>query len=354
MKKLVILGGGYGGMRIIQNLLGGALPGHIEVTLIDRLPFSCLKTEYYALAAGTISDQHIRVPYPEDPRLNIKFAEVTKINIENKQIELADDDAVQYDYLIIALGCEDKYHNVPGAQEHTLSLQSVDNTRKAYQKLNNVRPNGIVSVVGGGLSGVEIASELRESRPDLHIKLFDRGETILSMFPKKLSKYVQSWFTDHGVEVINKSNITKVEPNVICNHGEPIESDAIVWTAGIQPNKLVRELDLEKDSQGRIVITEHHHLPNDESVFVCGDVASLPFPPSGQLAQAQGEQIVNVLSHLWIGEPLPKLPKIKLKGVLGSLGKKHGFGVMGQASLVGRVPRLLKSGVLWRTKHHNG
>jgi NADH:ubiquinone reductase (H+-translocating) len=354
MKRLIVLGGGYGGMRILQRLFSSSLPEHIEVTLIDRLPFHCLKTEYYALAAGTISEQHIRVPFPNDPRLTIKYGEVTKLNLENKQVEMKNEEPLSYDYLIIGLGCEDKYHNVPGADEHTLSLQSVDQTREAYKALNNVPPNGVVGIVGAGLSGVEVASELRESRPDLTIKLFDRGDMILSMFSKKLSKYVQSWFTEHGVEVVNNSNITKVEPNILYNHDEPNHCDAIVWTAGIQPNKIVRDLDIEKDNSGRLVITDHHHLPDDERVFVCGDCASLPHPPSGQLAQAQGEQIVTVLQALWKGEPLEPLPQIKLKGVLGSLGKKHGFGLMGSTSITGRVPRLLKSGVLWRSKYQNG
>ena len=86
----------------------------------------------------------------------------------------------------------------------------MNKTRQTYEVLNNVRPQGTVSIVGAGLSGVELASELRESRPDLTVKLFDRGEMILSMFPKKLSVYVQNWFVDHGVDVVNKSNITKV------------------------------------------------------------------------------------------------------------------------------------------------
>lgn len=63
MKNLMILGGGYGGMRILSRLLPNELPENISITLIDRTPYHCLKTEYYALAAGTISDQHIRVPF---------------------------------------------------------------------------------------------------------------------------------------------------------------------------------------------------------------------------------------------------------------------------------------------------
>jgi NADH dehydrogenase len=355
MKKLVILGGGYGGMRVLQRLLPEGLPEDVEITLIDRLPYHCLKTEYYALAAGTAADHHLRVSFPEDARLTIKFGTITNVDLGAKTIELAEGDFVPYDKLIIGLGCEDKYHNVPGAKEFTHSIQTMDKTRRTYETLNNIRPNGIVSIVGAGLSGVELASELRESRPDLTIKLFDRGDIILSMFPRKLSTYVQNWFIDHGVDVINKSNITKVEEGILYNHDEAIHCDAIIWTAGVQPVEVIRNLDVEKDQQGRVILTPQHFLPTDDNVFVVGDCASLPHAPSAQLAEGQAEQIVTILKKQWNGESLPdELPQIKLKGVLGSLGKKHGFGLMGDRTLLGRVPRVLKSGVLWMYKYHSG
>ena len=205
------------------------------------------------------------------------------------------------------------------------------------------------------MSGVELASELRESRKDLTIKLYDRGKHILSSFPERLSSYVEKWFSEHGVEIINGANITKVEPHIIYNHDQPFECDSIVWTAGIQPNKVVRDLPVEKDNQGRVVLTIQHSIPTYEDAFVVGDCASLPHAPSAQLAEAQAEQIVQVLLKKWKGEPLPdSFPPFKLKGVLGSLGKKQGFGLVNDRPLMGRVPRMLKSGVLWMYKYHNG
>jgi NADH:ubiquinone reductase (H+-translocating) len=354
MEKLVLLGGGYGGMRIMQKLLDKNLPENVQITLIDRLPYHCLKTEYYALAAGTASDQHIRVSFPDDPRLLIKYGEITKIDLNQNQILLKDDEPVDYDKLIIGLGCEDKYHNVPGADEFTLSIQTIDASRETYQELNNAKPEAVIGIVGGGLSGIELASELHESRPDLKIKLFDRGESILSMFPRRLGTYVQNWFIERGVEIYNRSNITKVEENTLFNHDEAVYCDKIVWTAGIQANRIVREMEVEKDSSGRVVLNEYHQIPNYENAFVVGDCASLPHAPSAQLAEEQGEQIALVLQKTWNNEPLPELPEIKLKGVLGSLGKKHGFGVMANRPLTGRVPRLLKSGILWMYKNHSG
>ncbi|MDX8365926.1 NAD(P)/FAD-dependent oxidoreductase [Cytobacillus sp. IB215665] len=355
MKNLVILGGGYGGMRILHRLLPNELPNDVQVTLVDRIPYHCLKTEYYALAAGTISDTHVRVSFPEHDRLNLLYGEVTNINLEDKTVEFQDREPLSYDDLIIGLGCEDKYHGVPGAQEYTYSIQTIDNSRDTYQKLNNLPAGSTVSIVGAGLSGVELASELHESRVDLNIKLFDRGKHILSMFPERLSKYVESWFLEHNIELINNACITKVEENVLYNHDEGIASDAIVWTAGIQPNKVVQALPAEKDAQGRVVLTNQHNIPENENVYVVGDCASLPHAPSAQLAEGQAEQIVQVLLKRWNNEEPPsEFPPIKLKGVLGSLGKKHGFGLLADRPLMGRVPRLLKSGILWMYKNHRG
>ena len=355
MKNLVILGGGYGGMRVLARLLPNHLPEDVSITLIDRVPYHCLKTEYYALAAGTISDQHVRVAYPEHPRLTIKYGEIIGVDIKNKQVRLQGENSVSYDDLIIGLGCEDKYHNVPGADIYTYSIQTIEKSRATYQALNNLNPGSVVAIVGAGLSGVEIASELHESRPDLNIKLFDRGSHILSAFPERLSKYVENWFESHSVEIVSHSNITRVEENILFNHDKPVSCDAIVWTAGIQPNKVVRELTVEKDSQGRVILTKHHNLPTDEHVYVVGDCASLPHAPSAQLAEGQAEQIVQILLKRWKGEELPEeMPTIKLKGVLGSLGKKHGFGVVAERPITGRVARMIKSGILWMYKNHRG
>ena len=343
MKNLVILGGGYGGTRILERLLPNELPDDVSITLIDRVPYHCLKTEYYALAAGTISEQDVRVAFPEDPKLKIIYAEVEKIDLEEKKVVLANEEDVSYDDLIIGLGCDDKFNHVPGAEEFSYSIQTFEKARNTYQALNNLQAGSVVSIVGAGLSGVELASELIESRPDLKIKLFDRGNYILSAFPVKLSTYVQNWFDNNGVDIVINANITRVENNVLFNHDEPTQCDAIVWTAGIQPNPVVREMNVQKDKHGRVILTKHHNIPNNEHVYVVGDCASLPHAPSAQLAEGQGEQIVQVLLKRWNGEEPPEeLPVIKLKGVLGSLGKKHGFGLVAEKPVTGRVARLLK------------
>ncbi len=111
---------------------------------------------------------------------------------------------------------------------------------------------------------------------------------------------------------------------------------------------------MPKDRQGRILFNEYHQIPDYQEVFVVGDCASLPFSPSAQAAQAQGKQIAEAMLSIWKGET-PRLGKIKLRGTLGSLGKKAGFGIMGKRTLMtGKIARVLKSGVLWKSKRHFG
>lgn len=354
MRKLVLLGGGYGNMRVLLRLLP-SLPEDVEITLVDRTPFHSLKTEFYALAAGTVSDADVRVQFPQHERMKIVNGDIFDIDLKEKTIFLANAEQISYDDLVIGLGCEDKYHSVPGADEFTYSIQSIAKARATYQTLIGLAPGSIVGIVGAGLSGIELASELHESRPDLKIKLFDRSPRVLRDFPERLSNYVQGWFEDHDVEVISNSNITKVEPKLLYNHDQTIEVDAVVWTAGIQPVETVRKLDVEKDNSGRVVVTQYHHLPSDEHVYMVGDCAASAFAPSAYLAEEQAEQIVKVLKTKWKGEPLPaKMPEIKLKGFLGSLGKKEGFAYLADRTVTGKIARLMKSGVLWMYKWHNG
>ncbi|MNP02935.1 NADH dehydrogenase-like protein YjlD [compost metagenome] len=353
MRKLVILGGGYGGLAIIQGLLDHRLPDDVEMILVDRMPFQGLKTEYYALAAGTAADVDLRVSFPKHPQLSVQYGDVTSIDLEGRTIHLAQSESILYDELIIALGCTDRFHGIEGAEQYTSSIQSFANTRSTYQRLNDLSPYGHVNIVGGGLSGVELAAELRESRPDLNISILDRHSRVLSSFPAKLSIYVEHWFQVHEVKTLSHVSVTRIEEGAVHNGAEIIRSDVTVWTAGIQPVRVVADLQVAKDAGGRIIINAYSQIAEHPEVYVIGDCASLPFAPSAQAAGAQAEQVAEVIHALWRDET-PKLHPIHLKGTLGALGKKAGFGLMGKSSVMGRVPRILKSGVLWVSKRHFG
>ena len=353
MKKLVILGGGYGGIRIISKLLEAGIPNDVEITLVDRNPYHSLKTEFYTIAAGTSADKDVRVDFPINSQVKLMYGEIIQIYPDKQQIELRNNkDMISYDYLVIALGCEDNYHGIEGASQFTESVQSIKKARHTGYVVNNLDANQKVVIVGAGLSGIEVASEIRESRPDLTIQLLDRGSSVLNAFDEKIQDYVADWFEKNNVEVLHHANVESVEEGIVYNNGESLETDVIIWTAGVRPNHLVRDLPFEKDGHEKIILNEFYQVPTSENVYVVGDCAASPHSPSAQLARQQGEQIADILTAV-LQDNEPKKPKdIKLKGALGSLGKSDGFGNMYNQPMTGYLPRLAKSGVLWLNKRH--
>ncbi|MBY7144984.1 NAD(P)/FAD-dependent oxidoreductase [Virgibacillus sp. NKC19-3] len=353
MKRLVILGGGYGGLKVLTGLLEHQLPEDIHITMMDRNPYHSVKTEFYTIAAGTSAERDVRMDFPDDKRVNYVYGEITKIDTGNRQIWIRENDnPISYDYLVIGLGCEDDYHGVKGAAEFTHSVQTFAKARRTGLAVGNLDAYGKVTIVGAGLSGIEVASEIRESRKDLNIRLLDRGESVLKAFDTKVQEYVQEWFVKNDVDVFHHSRVEYVEEQGVCNKGVCYVDDVTIWTAGVRPNYLVRELPLEKDEQEKIVVNDYFQVPGQEHIYVVGDCASSYHSPSAQLAGQQGEQIAEVLLAVLQDKEPVKPKEIKLKGTLGSLGKSDGFGNMMQKSVTGYLPRLAKSGVLWLNKRH--
>lgn len=351
MRKLVILGGGYGGMKILLSLLDQHLPDDLEIILIDRNPYHSLKTEFYTIAAGTVADRNVRTDFPKDDRVRYVFGEISEIDTINKQVIVKNiSRTIFYDYLIIGLGCEDNYHGIPGAEEFAESVQSFAQARKAGLAVGNAKAYGKISVVGAGLSGIEVASEIRESRPDLNIRLLDRGNAVLKDFDDKIQSYVKDWFIRNDVEVVHGANVEYVEKDGVCNNGICYINDVTIWTAGIQPNHLIHQLPFEKDQWDKVIVNEFYQVPTHPNVYVVGDCASSSYSPSAQLAGQQGEQIAKILLAVLHGKQPKKPGELKLKGTLGSLGKSDGFGNMFQRPMIGLMPRLAKSGVLWLSK----
>jgi NADH dehydrogenase len=353
MKQLVILGGGYGGIKVLTGLMGLALPDDVEIIVIDKNPYHSYKTEFHTIVAGTAAEIDVRVDFPLHEQVRYEFGEVRKIDPENGQIYFRDRSAViAYDYLVIGLGCQDAYHGIEGAEEFTESVQSFSKARHAAFAVGNLKAYGKLSIVGAGLSGIEVASEVRESRADLNIRILDRGGSVLSSFDPKIQAHVADWFIKNDVEVLHHANVEYVEKDGVCNNGICYVNDVTLWTAGVQPHKIVQELPFEKDQYQKVVVNEFFQVPTHPNIYVIGDNASSDFSPSGQLAGQQGEQVAMILEDVLDGKQ-PKKPKeIRLRGTLGSLGKSDGFGSVFSQSLTGLLPRLTKSGVLWLQKRH--
>lgn len=347
MTHIVLLGGGYGGLKIATELLKKRTTEDVRLTLIDRTPYHTIKTEFHALAAGAVADRDLRIPFPEDDRLTFLCDAVVDICADERYVRLGRGEVIPYDLLVIGLGAEDRYHQIQGAREFAYSVQSIENARKTFEAVQNITPYGQVTIVGAGLTGVELAGELRETRPDLKVRLLDRGETILPALPKKLQAYVTDWLLAHDVEIIHHAQIDYVENGAVCNGGECLLTDVTIWAGGVKPSRVLDSLAVDKDNYGCLVVNDWYQLPAYPNIYAVGDCVSSKIPPSAQRAKQQGAQIVAILEDVLDGRQ-PRIPApITIKGSLGSLGKREGFGTAYGVSLSGMLARMMKSGVLW-------
>src|SRR5699024_6185514 len=102
MKNVVILGGGYGGIKIAAGLAGQSLPDDVRIVVVDRNPYHSLKTEFYTIAAGTSADRDVRMDFPDEERIEYVFAEIEQIDTEKQNILFRDTNRVlPYDYLVV-------------------------------------------------------------------------------------------------------------------------------------------------------------------------------------------------------------------------------------------------------------
>src|SRR5699024_12474653 len=108
------------------------------------------KPEFYELAAGTKSDKDIRMNFPDSERINIVYGEINDINLEDQIISVGNT-KVDYDELVIGLGCEDKYHNVSGAAEYTHSIQTLSSSRETFHHISKLHNGAIVGMVDAGI-----------------------------------------------------------------------------------------------------------------------------------------------------------------------------------------------------------
>ena len=345
VKKIVILGGGYGGMMCISDLLKGHTKEPFQIILVDRMPHHTLKTEFFALAAGSVTEKHINVQFPNHPKLQLVQGEVENIDTEKKQVVVHSHEPISYDYLVVGLGCEDNYHGLEGAKEHTVSVQTPWKALEALEKVKQLQKPANIIVIGGGLTGVELASELQEHYPKHNVHILEHGKTILAPFSPRIQNHAKKWFAKKGVNITNEVHSEKIEEGKVhYNGGQTITGKLIFWAGGIQASHIVTESGFPLE-RGKVVIDENTRVKGYEDVFVIGDCALAKLPASAQLAEQHGVIAGKTIRALLNGETPSKGKQPRSKGMMGSLGKYNGFGSVFGISLTGFVPRVIKYGI---------
>ena len=309
-RRLLILGGGFGGLDVARAIgQSRAARGHWDTLLIDKENFFQFNPLLPAVAVGAVETRHIVYPLREMARhRHIRFHKnkVQRIDLERRVVQLHNGLSEPFDTLVIALGSRTQWYGVPGAEQHarpfktlvdamTLRARVVELFEMAEQARSDAQRRRLLSfvLVGGGVTGVEVAAELIEMARDtlmprypslspshLSVTVVEGGPRLVPTARPEHSDYVARFLTQRGVRTELGARVTRVEPHaVILADGRRLESFTTLWSAGVTPPAVVSELGLRQHGDGRVLVDDQlRALQQDgtplEDVYVIGDCAA--------------------------------------------------------------------------------
>ena len=368
MGKIVIIGGGFGGLSFLQN----ARKSKNEFILIDRTNHHLFQPLLYQVATAVLSPADITVPlrnlFKNDKNVKTILAEVREVNRENKEIILDSKEVVSYDKLIISAGSSYSYFGNNEWSKFSNGLKVINDALdirekilKAFEKAENEKDENLRKkylnfvIVGGGPTGVELAGSIAEiayknmakefrnfNSSDANIYLLEAGERILPAYSENLSQKSHKYLTDFGVQIRIKERVVNIEEMRVTTDKDIIEADNIIWAAGNEASPLIKELETETDKEGRAMVNIDCSTKEDEDVYVIGDAANFitesgeSLPGVAPVAIQQGRYVANNIKNN-INPSNRKAFKYSDKGMMATIGRFKAIGVVGKFEMAGFV-----------------
>jgi NADH dehydrogenase len=371
-KQILILGGGYGGLLSALTARKYLTPEEAAITVVNRIPSHQIITELHRLAVGNLNEKNVALPLEKLFRgksIGLIVNTVQEIKPDDKLVTLADGTSLSYDTLVIALGSETAFFGIPGLQENSFVLKSVNDANKLrehvetriaeYSRTKN-KADATFVVGGGGLTGIELVGEFADVMPtlcrkygvdpkDISLYCVEAMPSILPGFPPELIDRAQKSLEARGVTFLTGLPITEVKGSTVSlKDGSTVETNTLVWTGGVTGTPVVANCGIEVN-RGRATVTEYLQSTSHPDVYLAGDCAVVmgpegrPYPPTAQLAWQMGETVgYNIFADYKGGVKQTFQPVFS--GTLGSLGRKDAIGTIGESKiqLVGTPACLMK------------
>ncbi|APX00115.1 NADH dehydrogenase [Halobiforma lacisalsi AJ5] len=335
-ENVVVLGAGYAGAGAIKKL-ESELGDSARLTWIADVDYHLVLHESHRV----IRDPSVRsdVTFPVDdiaaPSTRFIQAEVTGLDVDDRVVELDGAEDVEYDYVLVALGTQTAFYGIPGLEEHSLTLKSLDDAleiheavKEASQEATRGDPAQVV-IGGAGLSGIQTAGEIAEFRDNhrapIEIHLVEALEEIFPGNDPEIQQALRDLLEDAGVHIHTDDPITEAtEDHIEFDEGDPLEHDVLVWTGGITGRDALDDVDLENEHNR--VTAEANFQTSDERVFAVGDSAIVdqgdqPAPPTAQAAWQAAEVVGENIARAIENRPL-KTWEHEDKGTVVSVGDK--------------------------------
>lgn len=391
LPRVVIVGGGFGGLYAAQRLAGAP----VRVTLIDRHNYHLFRPMLYQVATGLLSADQVAAPLRSILRfqqnVEVLMAEVTAVDTAAKSVH-TDQGCISYDFLILATGIHYNYFGHDEWKQVAPGLDTVDDADEirgkillAFEEAENIAARtGTDSesvhelltfvIVGAGTAGVEMAGTMAEmtrlalARDFRHIDprsarvlLYEAGPRILPTYPEKLSRKSQQHLEELGVEVHANAKVEKVDADGVVVAGTRIPSRTVIWSAGVVASPAGRWLGVETDRSGRVKVGEDLSVPGHPDVFVIGDTAlvtaytrdllgrrsreKVSLPGVAQPAIQEGKYVANLIRSRITGAPSPAPFWYWDKGSMAIVGRTYAIADLNFVRFAGFLAWLTWAGV---------
>jgi NADH dehydrogenase len=299
--RVVVLGGGFGGLYAAKSLRGAP----VEVTLVDRRNHHLFQPLLYQVATAGLNPADIAAPIRSILRgqenVSVLLAEAASVDTAAKEVRFADGGALAYDFLIVATGATHSYFGRDEWAAFAPGLKSIEDALEirrrvffayeaAERESDPARRQAFLTfaIIGAGPTGVEMAGALAEiSRQALadefdhidprqaRIVLVEGQDRVLPGYPETLSAKARRQLERLGVEVRTGTRVTGLDAEGALLGGERLDARTIVWAAGVAASPLAKSLGVPLDRAGRVVVRPDLTIPGQDEVYVIGDLAAL-------------------------------------------------------------------------------
>jgi NADH:ubiquinone reductase (H+-translocating) len=365
--KVVVIGGGFGGLQAALKLRGA----RVDVTIIDKKNHHLFQPLLYQVAAAALSPADIATPlrgmFAHIENIRVLMGEVTNIDKDKKEVHTLNGDVYPFDHLILAPGARHSYFGNDKWEEHAPGLKTLRDALQIRERilisfekaerLNDLKESEKYLnfvIIGGGPTGVEMAGAIAEIAhktmcKNFHnidpskakIYLVEAAPRILPPYFESLSRKAKKTLENMGVEVLTDTMVTDISHDGVTTKTGFIPSQNVVWAAGNQASPILKTLDTELDRSGRVVVNPDLSIPGHPNIFVIGDAACCmdgehPIPAVAPAAIQQGRYVGKLIRK-------NKDPKKRRafryfdKGNLATIGSLKAVGSFGKIKFTGII-----------------
>ena len=376
MLNVVVIGGGFGGLKFLQR----ARSSKIQFTLIDKQNHHLFQPLLYQVATAVLSPANIAFPirrmFKNFKNVKVILDEATDINREDKTVTISSGEKIKYDQLVVSTGSRHSYFGNDGWSEYSNGLKGINDALqirerllRAFEKAENEKDidkrNKYLNfvVVGGGPTGVEMAGSIAEiayknmkeefrnfKSSDANVYLIEATEKILPMYSDRLSGKAEKYLIDFGVQVRTNEKVIKIENDLVVTDKESIETDNVIWAAGNEASPIIKKLNTKTDSEGRAIVDPDCSIKEDGNVFVIGDAANYKnknnstLPGIAPVAIQQGKYLAKIIKNKTLKQDRKPF-KYYDKGMMATVGRYKAIGKIGNIEISGFIAWLFWSAI---------